>query len=92
MDYFYHHHMVRATLDTGAETNMIRASFATYIGAPITKSTQIAVQADGKSPLSVVGETHLIITRDNRSFTFEGLVVETLDGDLLGGVPIFGPE
>jgi len=38
-------------------------------------------------PLEVVGETHLSFTRANREFSFEGLVVENLDVDVLAGTP-----
>ena len=87
MNVYYGPHAIRVTLDTGAETNMIRSSLARDIQAPIKKSTQNAYQADGKSPLAVIGETHMIFTRDQMSFTFQALVVEDLDVDVLGGVP-----
>ena len=57
------------------------------LNAEIHKSTQSAHQADGSSPLSVVGETSLKFTRDGHEFLFEGLVVETLDVDVLAGIP-----
>jgi hypothetical protein len=84
---FYHHHPLRITIDSGAETNMIRECVAKYIGAIITKSSQIALQADGQSPLQVVGETRLSLTRDQNVFVLEALVVKNLDVDILGGVP-----
>lgn len=87
MEYFSNHNAVRITLDSGAEINMIKASIAKYIGATITKSSQIAYQADGRSTLDVTGETRLTLTRDDKSFVFEGLVVGELDVDILGGVP-----
>ncbi len=49
---FYGQHPLKLTLDTGAEIN-IRAAVAKYIGAKITKSAQNALQADGRTPLSV---------------------------------------
>ena len=84
---FYLHHPLRLTVDTGAETNMMRASLAKYIGAKVTKSSQSAMQADGRTPLSVVGETRLSLTRHGRSLTLEALVVEDLDVDILAGTP-----
>ena len=84
---FYKHSPVKITLDTGAETNMIRHSVASSVGAPISKSNQRAFQADGKTPLKIVGETRLTFSRGKLSFTFEALVVEDLDVDILGGVP-----
>ena len=47
---FFNHHPLRLTIDTGAETNMMRVSLAKYIGAKITKSSQLALQADGLIP------------------------------------------
>ena len=66
---------------------MIKESVATYIGACVTKSSQSALQADGQSPLVVKGETRIVLTRDNHTFKFEGLVVENMDIDMLVGVP-----
>ena len=37
---FYKHYPVQLTLDTGAQTSMIKSSPARSIGAPITKSSQ----------------------------------------------------
>ena len=85
---FFRHHPLRLTIDTGAETNMMRASLAKHIVAKVTKSTQTALQADGRTPLSVVGETRLQLVRRGRSVMLEALVVEDLDVDILAGTPI----
>lgn len=66
---------------------MIRASTATYLNAEITRSSQSAHQADGSSPLKVIGETRLTFVRDNHKLYFEGLVVENLDSEVLAGIP-----
>ena len=58
----YSHHPLRLTIDTGAETNMMRASLARHIGAKVTKSSQTALQADGRTPLAVVGENNPLCT------------------------------
>lgn len=84
MDTFHDHHPVRITIDSGATGNMIRQSLAKQLGATV-KST--AHQADGSSPLKVVGETRLSFTRGYHNFAFEGLVVENLDVDILAGTP-----
>ena len=52
-------------LDTDAEICMIKTSVAAHIGATIRKGTQKALQGDGVTPLSIAGETHLLISRDN---------------------------
>ena len=84
---FYKHHPLRVIIDSGAETNMIRESVAIAIGAKVTASSQIAFQADGHSPLAVKGETKITLTRDGHQFTLEALVVESIDVDVLAGVP-----
>ena len=87
LDTFYAHHPVRITVDSGATGNMIRHSVVKRLGLPLSPSSQSAHQADGSSPLQIVGETRLLFTRDDIDFTFEGLVVENLDVDVLAGTP-----
>ena len=84
---FYKHYPVQLTLDTGAETSMIKSSLARSIGAPITKSSQQALQADGLTPLAVVGETRLILSRADKHLALDALVVDDLDVDVLAGTP-----
>ena len=66
---------------------MIKASVARAIGAPIVKTTQQALQADGVTPLSVVGETRFDLSRADKSLHLDALVVEDLDVDILAGTP-----
>ena len=84
---FYRHHPLRLTIDTGAETNMIREAVAKSIGAKIGKSSQLARQADGVTPLNVIGETHLTLSRDGIDLQLDALVVADLDVDVLTGTP-----
>ena len=84
---FYKHYPIQLTLDTGAETSMIKSSLARSIGAPIMKSSQQALQADGLTPLAVVGETRLILSRADNQLTLDALVVDDLDVDVLAGTP-----
>ena len=84
---FFNEHSLRLTIDTGAESNMIKTSLASYIGASITKSSQQALQADGHTPLTIVGETRSSLSRNDRTLTLEALVVENLDVDILAGTP-----
>ena len=84
---FYGHQVACLTIDSGATGNMIRLSAAKMLGVKIEKNSQFAHQADGLSPLKVVGETKFIVVRDKRDFIFEGLVVEQLDVDILAGIP-----
>ena len=75
------------TVDSGATGNFIKESVARELGLKIEKSDQKAVQADGETPLNVVGEVHVIFTRSKSKFNFDGLVVNNLDDDILGGAP-----
>ena len=84
---FYKQYPLQLTLDTGAEISMIRTSAANFIGANITKSNQSARQADGITPLEIVGETRLTLTRGNCELFLEALVVNDLDVDILAGIP-----
>ena len=86
LEMFYNHHTVRLTLDSGATSNMMSKATAMAINTTIQATTQSAHQADG-SPLNVIGETHLVLTRDDSEFKFDGLVVESLDVDVLAGIP-----
>ncbi|KAL2076333.1 hypothetical protein ACEWY4_028085 [Coilia grayii] len=87
LDAFHDHLPVRLTIDSGATGNMMRSSCATRLGVTITGSTQSAHQADGSSPLKVLGETRTYFQRDSLTLYFEGLVVENLDSDVLAGIP-----
>ena len=75
------------TIDNGATGNFIRRSVAVYLDLKIEKTNQRAVQADGITPLNVVGEVHTSFTRSKVVFAFSGLVVTNLDTDILGGTP-----
>ena len=66
---------------------MIKSSVARSIGVPITKSSQQALQADGLTPLAVVGETRLILSRADKNLALDTLVVDDLDVDVLAGTP-----
>jgi hypothetical protein len=87
LDAHYKHHPLRLTLDCGATTNMIRASTAHLIKLPIKPASQLAHQADGITPLDVVGECHVELTRGRYTFTLSALVVKKLDVDILAGTP-----
>ena len=84
---FSNHHPVRIVIDSGATGNMIRHTTAKRLGTKIINTSQSARQADGSSPLKVIGETRFTLERDNMRCYFEGLVIEDLDTEILGGVP-----
>ena len=87
LDTFHDHHAVRVTIDSGATGNMIRHDTALRIGCNIKNSSQSAHQADGSSPLTIVGETTISLARKNKTFQFCGLVVQNLDVEMLAGTP-----
>ena len=84
---FYKQHSILLTLDTGAESNMIKASLARLIGAKITPTDQVALQADGSTRMKVIGETRLNLSRNGITLVLEALVIEDLDEDVLAGTP-----
>ena len=87
IDAFYQHHHARIVIDSGATCNLIRLSALHRFGVKVTPSSQSAHQADGSSPMKVVGEARVLFTRDTHTFQFEALVVENLDVDILAGTP-----
>ena len=87
LDTFCGHHTARVTIDSGATGNMIRHSTALRLGCEIKSSSQSAHQADGTSPLAIIGETTVRLTRKNHTFSFCGLVVKYLDVEVLAGTP-----
>ena len=84
---FYHEHPVQLILDTSATSNMVRASSAKLYGLPITPASQMVRQADGVTPMDVIGEVHCSLTRGLRTFELDALVVRQLDVDILAGNP-----
>ena len=75
------------TLDTGAEINLIKVDACKDLKIPVSPASQKACQADGISPLDVVGEVHFKSTRGHHEFQFDGLAVRTLNCDILAGMP-----
>ena len=56
----------------------------------IEASSQSAHQADGYSPLEIIGETEVTFMRTVISST-KGLIVEGLDVEILPGTPLISP-
>ena len=84
---YYRHKPLTLTLDTGANTSLVKTSFAKYIGFHISPATQSVYQADGQTTMTVRGEVHCMLTRNNDSFYLDALVVDDLDDDILAGIP-----
>lgn len=72
---------LRLTIDIGAETTTIKSSLSSYIGAKITKRSQLVLQADGRTPLSITGETSLALSIIELCLSchFVGLVFKDID-------------
>ena len=66
---------------------MVRASSAAAYGFPVTPASQMARQADGVTPMDVVGEVHCSLIRGSSTFGLDALVVRQLDVDILAGNP-----
>lgn len=88
-DVFFDHRSARLTTDSEATGNMIRASTVKNFntGIQISNSSQSAHQADGSSPLKIIGEARMSFTRVDHILHSEGLVVENLDVEILAGIP-----
>ena len=88
IDVFCGTRAARITLDTGCVGgNCIKAEVAQRLNLPISKTKRKAFQADGTTPLAVVGEVKTVFTRDAHRLPFRGLVVKDLEVDILGGTP-----
>ena len=66
---------------------MIRASSASAYGFPVLPASQMARQADGVTPMEVVGEVHCSLIRGSYTFDLDALVVRKLDVEILAGNP-----
>ena len=67
-------HTVEVLLDSGAESNLIEKSVAERLGATVYPNTEQAPsQADGRTKLQVVGETHLLLpgARSTRMYMYD---------------------
>ena len=85
---FYKHHPVLVCLDSGAESNLISLACAKKLDLLVLKGTQGALQADSKTPLSVVGEVKVLeLIRGAHTLIFDGLVVKEEIGEIVGGEP-----
>ena len=84
---FYKHHPIVVILDTGSESNLVSDRCSRELDLVLSKSTQGAVTADGKTYLTVIGEVKFEIMRGPHVFICEALVVKEDVGDVVGGEP-----
>ena len=83
----YGHNAIKITMDCGATSNLINITFAHRLGFPLMPVCQGAHQADGRTPMSVLGETHIFVSRGKWSFQLDALVVKELDIEFLADMP-----
>ena len=82
LDVHYREHAIRLTIDCGATTNMVRASVASLLRLPTKPASQGAQQADGVTPLVVIGETMIHISCGQETFKLCALVLKNLDVEI----------
>ena len=87
LEVFFNHFSLTLTLDSGAESDMIKESCAIRLGLNILPTKQGATQADGKSALNIVGEIDIDVHRDGKTFKLKALVAQDIDVDVLAGAP-----
>ncbi|ESP03462.1 hypothetical protein LOTGIDRAFT_171399 [Lottia gigantea] len=72
---------------TGATSSLKKHTVAKQIQVSIFPTKHFASQADGKSPLKIIGEIHIGLRRGDIQLRLEALVVEDLDADILACMP-----
>ena len=88
MHCFYKHIPISLCLDTGAESNLVSEMLAKTMNLEYTKTDQGALQADEKSPLSVVGEVSKVkITKGAYVFILDALVIKADINYIVAGEP-----
>ena len=77
------------SLDSGCEGDCIRVDECYRLGIQIKpldySDNQIPTQADGTSPLDIVGKVKFEIERDKLVFKYEGYAAKNLQAGILGG-------
>ena len=79
------------TIDSGAEGNCMRLEMCKKLNLkvrPLDKDDHCTpTQADGKSPLEIVGQCEFYAEKGNAKFHWSGYVAKTLSADILCGGP-----
>ena len=79
----YNQTTVYIVLDSGTTCSLISLSKAHQLGLAVAKTSHRAVQVDGLSPLSVVGEVHIQLHRGSTTLSFSGLVIAEMATDII---------
>ena len=83
---FYQNAPCKVTIDSGAESNIVSLSFVKANNVKMRKATQHARQLD-KSIVKICGEINIDLSFGNIVLPLTALVVESMDSDILAGVP-----
>ena len=79
------------TIDSGSEGNCMREDICQKLGLPVlpldADDSSVPTQADGESPLDIVGQTEFIAKRGNIDFFWKGYVATSLSAGILCGGP-----
>ena len=75
------------TVDSGAEVSMIKHAVAVKLQCKILRSSQRAIQADGSTPINVVGEVNTVIYHQNVPLRLQALVCVNIDDQVIAGIP-----
>ena len=83
---YYNEVPCKVTIDSGAESNIVSLSFVQRSCIKMSKASQTARQLD-KSMIKTCGEININLHFGNITMTLSALVVESMDSDILAGVP-----
>ena len=83
---FYKHIPCKILIDAGATSSMVSLHFVKRSGIPILSTQQGARQMD-KSAMKIRGEVKFTVLFGDLRLVIEALITDTLDCDVLGGVP-----
>ena len=83
---FYKHYTCKIVIDSGATSSMVSLHFVKRVGLTIRPTSQGARQMD-KSLVDVRGEVKFYVSFGPLRLIVEALVTDTLDCDVLAGVP-----
>ena len=83
---YYRSTPCKVTIDSGAESNIVSLAFVKINNIKMTSATQHARQLD-KTMVKICGEISIDLCFGNLTLKLSALVVESMDSDILGGVP-----
>ena len=83
--------VTQLTIDSGCEGNCVRLDVCERLGIPVhpldPEDNKVPTQADGNSPLDIVGQVKFTAVRGKVIFHFHGYVARTLNAEILCGGP-----